>query len=116
MTYVIFKYAITSLIIVLVSEFAKKSDKIGAIISSIPMVTVLTLLWLYFENQSGIKIKNHAYYTFWYVIPTLPMFLVFPFLYDKLGFLMSLFLYIFFTIILFFIFGLILKKFGIDLF
>ena len=80
MTFIIYKYLITAFIIVFVSEIAKRSDKLGALISSLPLVTILIMIWLYIENQSIEKIANHAYYTFWYVIPTLPMFLIIPYL------------------------------------
>ena len=89
---------------VLVSETAKRSDKLGALISSLPMVTVLTLIWLYIEKQPVAKIENHAYYTFWYVIPTLPMFLIFPYFNGKLGFWLALLLSAIITIIIFGIF------------
>ena len=79
MTFIISKYLITAFIIVFVSEIAKRSDKLGALISSLPLVTILVMIWLYIENQSIEKIASHAYYTFWYVIPTLPMFLVIPY-------------------------------------
>ena len=112
---IIMKYALTAFIVVLVSEIAKRSDKLGALISSLPFVTILTLIWLYFERQSSEKIANHAYYTFWYVIPTLPMFLFFPYLMGKFGFWMALVVSICITIFLFGLFALILKPFGIDL-
>ncbi len=115
MTYIIFKYAITAFLVVLISEFAKRSDKIGAVLSSLPVVTILTLIWLFLENQPEDKIKNHASYTFWYVLPTLPMFLIFPSIYDKYGFWLSLFISLFLTCIIFIVFSLVLKKFGIDL-
>ena len=115
MGYIIFKYVVTAGIIVLVSETAKRSDKLGALISSLPMVTVLTLIWLYLEKQPVAKIENHSYYTFWYVIPTLPMFLVFPFLNGKVGFWLALLISVIITIALFSIFVLVLKRFGINL-
>jgi uncharacterized membrane protein (GlpM family) len=80
--WIIFKYAITAGMVVLISEVAKRSDKLGGLIAALPMVTVLTLIWLFMENQSSEKIANHAWYTFWYVVPTLPMFLAFPWLHD----------------------------------
>ncbi len=70
MQYLIIKYLITAGVVVLVSEFAKRSDKLGGLIAALPMVTVLTLIWLYVEHQPTSKIANHAYYTFWYVLPT----------------------------------------------
>lgn len=115
MQYLIIKYLITAGVVVLVSEFAKRSDKLGGLIAALPMVTVLTLIWLYVENQPASKIANHAYYTFWYVLPTLPMFLLFPYLLPKWGFVLSLVTCVIFTTIVFLLFALIVKQFGIDL-
>ena len=70
------KYAVTAFVIVLVSEIAKRSDRLGALIASLPLVTVMVMIWLHIENQGTEKIANHAWYTFWYVLPTLPMFLL----------------------------------------
>jgi hypothetical protein len=90
MNWIVFKYLITAGMVVLISEIAKRSDRLGGLIAALPLVTVLTLTWLYIENQSSEKIANHAYYTFWYVLPTLPMFLVFPYLLKRFGFWVTL--------------------------
>jgi F0F1-type ATP synthase assembly protein I len=74
MMWIIFKYVITAAVVVAASEAAKKSDLWGALIVSLPMVSLLTLIWLYVENQPTEKLGNRAVYTFWYVLPTLPMF------------------------------------------
>jgi hypothetical protein len=76
---------------------------------------VLTLIWLFVENQPSTKIANHAYYTFWYVIPTLPMFLLFPYLLSKFGFWPTLASCIAFTLVVFYVYTIALKQFGIDL-
>lgn len=115
MQYLIVKYLVTAGVVVLVSEFAKRSDKLGGLIAALPMVTVLTLIWLYVEQQPASKIANHAYYTFWYVLPTLPMFLLFPYLLPKLGFFLTLFSCVLFTMLIFVIFALFIKQFGINL-
>ena len=88
--WLISKYLITATVIVTVSELAKRSDRLGGFIAALPMVTILTLIWLYAEKQSTEKIANHAWYTFWYVLPTMPMFLAFPYLLPRLGFWPSL--------------------------
>jgi uncharacterized membrane protein (GlpM family) len=116
MQYLIFKYLITAGVVVLVSELAKRSDKLGGLIAALPIVTVLTLVWLFIEKQPDAKIANHAYYTFWYVIPTLPMFLLFPNLLHKLGFWLALLLSILVTVIVFFLFVFVIKQFGVKLF
>ena len=115
MQYLIVKYLVTAGIIVLVSEFAKRSDKLGGLIAALPIVTVLTLIWLYVEQQPTSKIANHAYYTFWYVLPTLPMFLLFPYLLPKLGFVLTLTTCVIFTMLVFAIFAIVMKHFGVDL-
>lgn len=86
MGWIITKYLVTAGLVVLISEVAKRSDKLGAFIASLPTVTILVLFWLFVEGQSDTKIGNHAFYTFWYVLPTLPMFLVFPLMLMKWGF------------------------------
>ena len=78
MTWILTKYLITAAIIVTVTEVAKHSGRIGALITALPMVAVLALIWMFVENQPPEKIGTYAHYTFWYVLPTLPMFLVFP--------------------------------------
>ncbi len=89
MTWIVTKYLLTAAMVVFISEVAKRSDKLGGFIAALPLMTLLTLTWLFIENQSEEKVSNHAYYTFWYVIPTLPMFLAFPYLLPKLGFLVN---------------------------
>jgi len=115
MSLIIIKLILTSLIIVLVTEAAKYSDKLGAFFASIPLVTIIVLFWLFYEDQSTEKIANHAYYTFWYVLPTLPMFLFFPWVIKILSFWPALILSIILTVFIFIIYAIFLRKFGIDL-
>ena len=115
MGFVITKYLVTAGVIVAVTEVAKRSDRLGALLISLPLTSVLTLIWLYAEKQPTEKIANHAFYTFWYVLPTLPMFILFPFLLKQLGFIAALSISLFGTMGLIVIFALILQKFGINL-
>ncbi|MGE0621181.1 MAG: DUF3147 family protein [Pseudomonadales bacterium] len=115
MTLVLTKYLITAGIVVLVSELAKRSDRLGAFVAALPLVTVLVLIWLYVENQSPQKIANHAWFTFWYVIPTLPMFLLFPWLLPRLGFWPTLLACVLITAASFGLFALAVRRFGIEL-
>ena len=115
MTWIITKYLLTAGMVVFISEVAKRSDKLGGFIAALPLMTLLTLTWLFVENQSDEKIANHAYYTFWYVIPTLPMFLLFPYLLPKIGFGLTLGASMALTIACFGLFALLMKNFGIEL-
>ena len=115
MSWILTKYFVTAAVVVAVSELAKRSDKLGALIAALPLVTVLALIWLYVEQQPQEKIANHAWYTFWYVLPTLPMFLAFPFLLPRIGFWPSLLASAVITVVSFGVFALVLRRFGIDL-
>lgn len=109
------KYLTTAAVVVLVSEIAKRSDKFGGLVAALPLVTLLTLIWLHIENQHESKIANHAWYTFWYVVPTLPMFLAFPVLLPRLGFWPTLLASVVITLICFGLFALAVRRFGIEL-
>lgn len=109
------KYLITAGLVVLVSEVARHSDRVGALIASLPMVTILVLFWLYAEGQPDSKITNHAWYTFWYVLPTLPMFALFPTLMARFAFWPTMLLSVAITLASFLVVGLIARQFGIFL-
>ena len=115
MAWIIAKYFLTAAVVVLVSELAKRSDKLGGFVAALPLVTVLALIWLYLERQPEEKIANHAWYTFWYVVPTLPMFLAFPALLPRLGFWPALLAGLVITVICFGLFALLVRRYGIEL-
>ena len=115
MGWILTKYLVTAGLVVLISEAAKRSDKLGGLIAALPLVTVLTLFWLYFEGQGNEKIANHAYYTFWYVVPTLPMFILFPWLIRHLGFWGAMGASVVVTIACFAAFAYLVRGIGVDL-
>lgn len=115
MLWLVVKYAVTALLVVLVSEFARRSDKLGGLVAALPLVTVLTLIWLHVEQQPLEKISNHARYTFWYVLPTLPMFLLFPRFLQWWGFWPALGACCVITVLLFVLLAWVLSYAGIQL-
>lgn len=115
MAWLIAKYLTTAAIVVLVSELAKRSDKLGGLIAALPLVTILALVWLHLEHQPEAKLANHAWYTFWYVLPTLPMFLAFPVLLPRLGFWSTLLVSAVITLLCFGFLTLVLRRFGVEL-
>ncbi|QNH10876.1 DUF3147 family protein [Xanthomonas sp. SI] len=115
MPWIVGKYLITAALVVAISEVARRSDRLGGLIAALPLVTVLTLIWLQLERQPQAKIANHAWYTFWYVLPTLPMFLAFPLLLPRLGFWWTLAACELLTIACFGALALGVRRFGIQL-
>jgi len=115
MLWLITKYAITAGMVVFISEVAKRSDRLGGLVAALPIVTVLVLVWMKLEGLSPQKITNHAWYTFWYVVPTLPMFLVFPVIYPRCGFWITLLICCVMTVLIFLLWARLLHRFGINL-
>ena len=106
------KIIITAFLIVIITEVAKLNDRIGALIAALPITTFLILFWLHYENNSVEKISNHVSYTFLYVLPTLPMFIIFPYLLNKFGFYYTIIISILITTFFVILVHFITKKYG----
>jgi F0F1-type ATP synthase assembly protein I len=113
MTWLIIKYCITAAIVVLVSEVAARSGKVGALIAALPLISVLTLIWMHVDKQPTEKIATFTTYTLWYVLPTLPFFVVFPPLLQRFGFWMALAASLVLTMTTMAIAAMILRRFGV---
>lgn len=85
MTYLITKALVSGAIIAAVSELAKRNNLVASVVHSLPMMSLLAFIWLYSETKDSDLIGRHAFGTFWFVLPTLPMFLAMPWLIKKLG-------------------------------
>src|SRR5215216_2896610 len=78
MLYIAAKAILSGVIITAVSETAKRSPALGALIASLPLVSVLAVIWLWRDTSDTERIADHMVATFWYVLPSLPMFLAMP--------------------------------------
>lgn len=115
MTWLIVKYLLTAGFIVAVSEVAKQSEKLGGLITALPLVTFTVLMWLYMEGQPSDKMGSYVEYVFWYSVPTLPMFLTFWPLLKRIGFWPTMGVSALITIGFFLLTVVILRRFGIEL-
>lgn len=80
MIYLIIKAALSGIIIALVSEVAKRNPGFGALIASLPLISVLGMIWLWRDKPDTANMAAHVEATFWFVLPSLPMFLLIPLL------------------------------------
>ena len=80
MLYLIFKAAVSGIIIAIVSEVARRSPGFGALIASLPLVSIMGMMWLWHDTGDRVRLADHAGATFWFVLPSLPMFLLIPLL------------------------------------
>lgn len=72
------KALISGVLIAIASTLAKRYPGFGALIASLPLVSVMGMMWLWWEKPDAENMAAHASATFWYVLPSLPMFLVIP--------------------------------------
>ena len=114
MIYYFIKLIITALVVVIVSEVAKRSTFIGAIIISIPLTSLLAFTWLYIDTKDYQKVIDLSYGTILLSIPSFAFFIILPLLLKyKQNFIFSLTISIIGTALIYFIFSYLLKKFGI---
>lgn len=72
------KVVISAIMIVVISEVSKKYPGLGGLIASLPLLSVLGMIWLWLDTHDTELLAAHSFSTFWFVIPSLPMFLVLP--------------------------------------
>lgn len=78
MLFLALKAAVSGALIAIASTLAKRYPGFGALIASLPLVSVLGMIWLWHEKPDAENMAAHAGATFWYVLPSLPMFLLIP--------------------------------------
>ena len=78
MLYLIIKAALSGVIVAIVSEVAKRYPGFGALVASLPLVSLLGMIWLWRDKPDVPNMAAHVEATFWFVLPSLPMFLVMP--------------------------------------
>ena len=78
MVWLAIKALLSGLIVAVVSEVSKRYPGFGGLIASLPLVSVLGMIWLWSDTQDPQRLADHATGTFWFVLPSLPMFLLMP--------------------------------------
>ena len=78
MIYFIIRAGLSGLIVALVASVARRNPAAGALIASLPLVSLLGMIWLWHDTQDVRRLADHAEATFYYVLPSLPMFLLIP--------------------------------------
>jgi hypothetical protein len=116
MLYLIVKAGISGLLIAAVSEIGKRNPAMGAVVLSLPLISILSFIWVWKDTGDELRIASLAESTFWFILPTLPMFLILPTLMRHgIGFWATLGLSCAATVVLYFMTAWLVGKFGIDL-
>ena len=116
MLYLAAKAMLSGVIIAAVSEIAKRSPAFGALVASLPLVSLLAVIWLWRDTADAMRIASQMEATFWYILPSLPMFLLVPaLLRGGVGFWPSLAIGCLVTFLLYLATAWLLSRFGIQL-
>jgi hypothetical protein len=76
--YLVIKALISGALVAAISEVAKRNPGFGGLIASRPLVSVLGMIWLWRDTHDAPNMIHHVEGTFWFVLPSLPMFLLIP--------------------------------------
>jgi hypothetical protein len=107
---------LSGIIIALIAVIGRKAPAVAALIASLPLISILGMIWLWRDTGDVNLLANHAEATFWYVLPSLPMFLLIPYmLRGGQGFGLSLITGIGLTFLLYLLTIAIAARFGVRL-
>ncbi len=107
---------LSGIIIALIAFVGRKAPAAGALIASLPLISILGMVWLWRDTGDSKLLANHAEATFWYVLPSLPMFLLIPWmLRNGYGFWLALSVAVVMTVLLYLATIGIAARFGVRL-
>jgi hypothetical protein len=113
MWYYVLKFTISALLIVAISEISKRYSLLGGILASLPVISILAMIWLYIDTSSVEKISKLSTSIFWMVLPSLSLFILLPVLLkNKVPFFPSLIASCLVMSLLYYVTIVILKKIG----
>lgn len=116
MAYYVLKVLISAVLIVAISEIAKRSSFFGGLVASLPIVSILAFVWLYLDTRSLEKVSALSYSIFWLVVPSLSLFVALPWVLKRTeNFYLGLGVSVVTMLGLYFVMVLVLKRFGVDL-
>ncbi len=115
-TYLIIKAVLSGVIIMIVSEVSRRNPSFGGLIASLPLISIIAFIWLWRDTSDTETIAAQAEATFWYIFPSIPMFLALPaMLRSGLGFWIALSLSCVLTLILYSVTMWLLPRVGISI-
>ena len=80
MLFLLAKAALSGAIVVAVSEIARRFPGWGGLVASLPLVSLMAMTWLYVDTRDTARVADLASSTFWFFLPSMPMFLIIPWL------------------------------------
>lgn len=115
MTQFIIKTLVSAVIIAVISIVSRRFPGLGGLIASLPLTSILAMIWLYQDTQDVQKVISLSNSIFWMVIPSLSFFIVLPYLIKRFNFYPGIGLSILLLTIVYTVYSQILSYFKINL-
>jgi hypothetical protein len=80
MLYLIIKAAISGAIVAAVSEIARRYPGWGGLVASLPLTSLLAMIWLWRDSGDAERVAELSVSTIWFFIPSVPLFIALPWL------------------------------------
>ncbi len=91
MLYFVIKAALSGAIVAAVSEIARRYPGWGGLVASLPLTSLLAMLWLWRDTSDAERVAELSASTIWFIIPSVPLFIAIPLLLRSgLGFWLSM--------------------------
>ncbi len=114
MFYYILKFTISAILIVIISEVSKKYSLVAGIIASLPLISLIAIIWLYLDTGNITKVCKLSTCIFWMVLPSLSFFFFLPLLLkNKIPFIGALVISCAIMIIFYYLMFVVLRKLGV---
>ena len=76
----VIKAILSGLLVAAISTIAKRYPGWGGLVASLPLVSVLSMVWLYGETRNAESVARLSTGAFWFFLPSIPMFLIIPYM------------------------------------
>ena len=80
MLYLFIKAAISGAIVAAVSEIARRSPGWGGLVASLPLTSLLAMIWLWRDSHDSERVAELSVSAIWFFIPSVPLFIALPWL------------------------------------
>jgi len=116
MLYLIIKAAISGVIVSTVSEIARRYPGWGGLLASLPLTSLLAMLWLWRDSGDAERVAELSQSTIWFFVPSVPLFIALPILIrNGVGFWLSMAIVVAGTLALYALWFWVAPKVGIKL-
>jgi hypothetical protein len=84
------KIVLSVVMVLAISEATKRFGFWGSLLASLPVLSVISMIWIYTDTKDIQKISAFSTQVFWFVLPSLGLFLTLPWFLSRYSFYVGL--------------------------